>query len=200
MYKNLLFNCLFQPSKVFKEIARTGSPAVSNIFRYSILLVLLPPFFAWFGASNFGWRLGAVEPLYFDSTLRISISLFYSLALCFGFVGTVLISRWMAITYGARTSLSLHFAFITVVTSPLVLASIAHLYPNVLFNVLVFIPAMIWCMNLLYRGLPIVLGISPERGMLMASALVGWMLVAAVSLLGISVGLWTMGIGPGIAI
>jgi len=32
--------------------------------------------------------------------------------------------------------------------------------------------------------------------MLMASSLVGWLLVAAVSLLGISMGLWTMGVGP----
>jgi hypothetical protein len=30
----------------------------------------------------------------------------------------------------------------------------------------------------------------------MASSLVGWLLVAAVSLLGFSMGLWTMGIGP----
>jgi hypothetical protein len=32
--------------------------------------------------------------------------------------------------------------------------------------------------------------------MLMASSLVGWLLVAAVSLLGISMALWTMGFGP----
>jgi len=32
--------------------------------------------------------------------------------------------------------------------------------------------------------------------MLMASSLVGWLLVAAVSLLGISMDLWTMGVGP----
>lgn len=36
--------------------------------------------------------------------------------------------------------------------------------------------------------------------MLMSSALVGWLLVAAVSLLGISAALWTAGIGPAIRI
>jgi hypothetical protein len=34
----------------------------------------------------------------------------------------------------------------------------------------------------------------------MASSLVGWLLVAAVSLLGISMGLWTMGLGPSLGV
>ena len=74
------------------------------------------------------------------------------------------------------------------------------MFPHVFFNVLVMIPAVIWSMALLYRGLPVVLHIPPERGMLMSSALVGWLLVAAVSLLGISAGLWTAGLGPAIRI
>jgi len=90
----------------------------------------------------------------------------------------------------------LHFALITIVAAPLAVASISHLFPDVFFNVLILIPTMIWSMYLLYAGIPIVLEISPEKGMLMASSLVGWLLVAAVSLLGISVGLWTSGIGP----
>jgi hypothetical protein len=64
----------------------------------------------------------------------------------------------------------------------------------------VLIPTVIWSMTLLYRGLPVVLHIPPERGMLMSSALVGWLLVAAVSLLGLSAGLWTAGLGPAIRI
>jgi len=84
----------------------------------------------------------------------------------------------------------------TIVGEPLAIASIAHLFPDVLVNVLVLIPTMIWSMYLLYKGIPIVLETPPERGMLMASSLVGWLLVAAVSLLGLSMSLWTMGVGP----
>jgi hypothetical protein len=51
-------------------------------------------------------------------------------------------------------------------------------------------------MYLLYTGIPLALDIPSERGMLMASSLVGWLLVAAVSLLGISMSLWTLGVGP----
>ena len=66
--------------------------------------------------------------------------------------------------------------------------------------VLVLIPTLIWSMYLLYKGLPIVLKITPERGMLMASALIGYLLVAAVSLLGLTVALWGRGIGPSIGV
>jgi hypothetical protein len=102
----------------------------------------------------------------------------------------------MAKTYGAKTDLGLHAALITITGQPLALASAAHLFPDVFFNVIVMIPVTIWSMYLLYTGLPILLGIPPERGMLMASSLVGWLLVAAVSLLGLTVGLWTAGYGP----
>jgi len=46
----------------------------------------------------------------------------------------------------------------------------------------------------------VVLQISPERGMLMASSLILYLLVAAVSLLGITMYAWTHGIGPRIGV
>jgi hypothetical protein len=70
----------------------------------------------------------------------------------------------------------------------------------VFLNVVVLVPALIWSMFLLYRGLPIVLRINPQRGMLMASALIAYLLVAAVSLLGLTVMLWGLGIGPRVGI
>ena len=106
----------------------------------------------------------------------------------------------MGNTYGASKRLGTYFNLFTVVYLPLLVASIAHLYPNAFFNLLVLLPTLIWCMNLLYRGLPSALEISPQRGMLMASALVAWLLVGAVTILGLSVALWTIGLGPAIAV
>ncbi len=159
-------------------------------------MLLLPPLFSLIGAANFGWRLGAAEPLVLSTDGLILVSIGYLLVLSFGLITTATISCWMAPTYGASTSLGRHVALITIVGEPLAIASLAHLYPDVFVNLLVLIPTMIWSMYLLYKGIPIVLEIPPERGMLMASSLVGWLLVAAVSLLGISMTLWTLGVGP----
>jgi len=89
---------------------------------------------------------------------------------------------------------------ITIVGAPLAIGSIIHLYPDVFINVLVFVPAVLWGMYLLYRGLPILLHTTPERGMLMASSLIGYLLVAFVSLLGITVVLWIYGLGPSLGV
>lgn len=192
----LLLRTIHEPLNAFQELARVNPSPVRVLLRYSIWLLILPPFFAMIGAANFGWRLGAAEPLRISTNALLLISASYFLVLLFGLFSTALISRWMATTYGANTSLGKHIALITIVGEPLAIASIAHLYPDVLVNILILIPTMMWSMYLLYSGIPVVLETPPERGMLMASALVGWLLVAAVSLLGISMALWTLGFGP----
>jgi hypothetical protein len=196
----LFIRLLFKPAVVFDELSDTRPSPYSVFFRFLLWMAVAPPLFAYIGASKFGWRLGAADPLYLSAGELIPISLTYFAALIFGFMSTALISQWMAATYGARASLGIHLAMVTIVGAPLVAGSAVHLFPHVFINILVLIPALIWSMYLLYRGLPVVLQISPERGMLMSSALIGWLLVAAVCLLGLMVSLWGRGIGPSLGV
>ncbi len=196
----LLPRLLLQPGAVFEELSETRPEPHVVFFKYVIWLAIAPPIFAYIGAANFGWRLGAEMPLYVDAEGLVFISIAYFFALLFGFVSTALISQWMASTYGARHSLGIHFAVVTIIAAPLAVGSVIHLFPHVFLNVIVLIPTLIWCMFLLYRGLPVVLKISPERGMLMASSIIGYLLVAAVSLLGLTVALWQRGIGPSLGV
>ncbi|MDP1932409.1 MAG: YIP1 family protein [Gammaproteobacteria bacterium] len=195
-----LLRSVFNPQEIFSGLAGTEPAPGRILLRYTLWLLLLPPLFSLIGGYTFGWRLGAAQPLVFPVGTLLLISVAYFIVLVFGFVSTAIISRWMASTYGASDALGLHFALVGIVGEPLALASVAHLFPDVFFNVLVMIPAMIWSMYLLYTGIPVVLGIPPERGMLMASSLVGWLLVAAVSLLGLTMGLWVAGVGPALAV
>lgn len=196
----LLGRMLLNPATVFREVAHQETPVAMAALPLALSLLLLPPIAAAIGGSQFGWQLGTPEPLLLTNEQTVLVSVLYWLLLCFGFFSTVLLARWMGVTYGADAGLLTYIALFTVVCAPLSLASLAHLYPNVVFNVLVLLPALIWSMALLYRGLPVVLRIPGERGMLMASAIVGWLLVAMVSLLGLSVGLWTLGLGPAISV
>jgi hypothetical protein len=196
----LMLRLLFQPNNVFNELAESKPSPYAVFFKVALWFGVLPPLFAYIGTSTFGWRLGTVEPIYLKKEILLSISIAYFAALLFGFISTAIVSRWMATTYGARHSLGIHFAMITIVGAPLTVGSIMHLYPNVFVNVLVLIPALLWSMYLLYRGLPIILHTTPERGMLMSSSLIGYLLVAFVSLLGITVFLWINGIGPSMGV
>jgi hypothetical protein len=197
---HMLFRLLFNPNQVFEELSDTQPDPYVVFFRYIVWLAVIPPLFAYIGASNFGWRLGAADPLFVPADDLLLISIGYFFTLLFGLVSTAIVAQWMASTYGARHSLGIHFALVTIIAAPLAVGSAMHLFPHVFLNILVLIPILIWSMYLLYRGLPVVLKISPERGMLMASALIGYLLVAAVSLLGLTVALWGRGIGPSIGV
>ena len=189
-----------RPTDTFEALAKANPDALAVFFRQIIWLALLPPVFAFIGASIFGWRLGAAQPLYLPSDALTLISIAYFFALLFGLVSTAFVGRWMAPTYGASDALGTHLALVGVVALPLVAGSVLHLFPHVFVNLLVLIPALIWSMYLLYKGLPIVLKTSPERGMLMASSLLAYLLVGAVTLLGLTVALWASGIGPSIGV
>ena len=196
----LLFRLLFRPTEVFEELSNTRPDPHAIFFRFILWLAVMPPVFAYIGASTFGWRIGAAEPLFVPAGDLVVISMAYFFALLFVYVSTAMVAQWMAATYGARHSLGIHFALVTIIAAPLVVGSAMHLFPSIFLNVLVFIPTVMWSMYLLYKGLPIVLRINPERGMLMASALIGYLLVAAVSFLGLTVALLGRGIGPSIGV
>jgi hypothetical protein len=186
---------LFSPTAVFEAVAVESPPASRVFFRIALWLGLLPPLFAYFGTVEFGWRLG-VAPVYLPKSTVLAICAAYFGALLFGFLSSAVIARWMAATYDASQSLGRCLALMAIVGAPLAVGSVVHLYPHAFLNVLVLVPVLIWSMYLLYRGLPVVLGTGPNRGMLMASSLIAYLFVALVSLLGITVALWGSGIGP----
>ena len=186
---------LFSPAVVFRAVAEESPTATRVFFRFALWLGLLPPLFAYVGTMKFGWRLG-VEPVFLPPRSVLAICAIYYVILLFGFVTAGVIARWMASTYDANQSLGRCFALLAIVGAPLAVGSIVHLYPHAFINALVLVPVLIWSMFLLYRGLPVVLETGPNRGMLMASALIAYLLVALVSLLGITVALWGSGLGP----
>ena len=186
---------LFRPRAAFDALAAAEPSAPKVFFGFALWLGLLPPLFAYFGTMQFGWRLG-VEPVYLPRPTVLAICAAYFVALLFGFLSSAVVARWMAVTYDASQSLGRCLALMAIVGAPLAVGSVVHLYPHAFLNMLVLVPVLIWCMYLLYRGLPVVLGTGPNRGMLMASALIAYLLVALVSLLGLTVALWGSGIGP----
>ena len=187
---------LLHPKAAFAQLAEGEPPPVGVFFRHIVWLAVLPPTLVFVGASNFGWMLGAAEPLHMETTQRALVSLGYFSALLLGLALTAVAGRWMAPTYGASRAFGSHLALVAIVAAPLAAGSVVHLFPHVFLNLLLLIPALLWSLYLLYTGLPVALGVTPERGMLMASSLVGFLLVGAVMLLGVTVVLWSAGIGP----
>jgi hypothetical protein len=189
---------LLHPQMAFTAIAADPPSGARVFFGTSLWLALCPPIFAYVGSTLFGWRLG-VEPLVLAPGTVFAVSVAYFVLLVFGLLSAAFVAHWMAGTYGADTSFAHSLALMTVVAVPLAIGSIVHLYPNAFFNVMALVPTIMWSMYLLYRGLPLVLKTDPGRGMLMASALIAYLLVSWVTLLGITAVLWSLGVGPRVA-
>ena len=145
---------------------------------------------------KFGWRLG-VEPVFCRSPAVLAICAVYFATLLFGFLRQRVIARWMAATYDASQSLGRCLALMAIVGAPLAVGSVVHLYPHAFMNVLVLVPVphLVPCSSCI-AACRSCSSTGPNRGMLMASALIAYLLVALVSLLGITVALWGNGIGP----
>ncbi len=189
---------LLDPQAAIADVGAHPPSSARVFFGAALWLGLFPPLFAYVGTTLFGWRLG-VAPLFLPARTVLAIAAAYFALLLVGFLSTAFVARWMSATYGADGSLQRCLALVTLVGTPLTVGSVVHLYPNAFVNVLVLVPTLIWSMYLLYRGLPVVLKTDPGRGMLMASSLIAYLLVAWVTLLGITAVLWSHGIGPQVA-
>jgi hypothetical protein len=193
-----LGTALKSPRDAFFAVAANPPSGRRVFFGTALWLALCPPLFAFVGTTLFGWRLG-VDAMFLPAGTALAISVAYFVLLIFGLLSSAFVAHWMAGTYGADTSYAHSLALMTLVAVPLAVGSIVHLYPNAFFNVIVLVPTLMWSMYLLYRGLPIVLNTDQGRGMLMASALIAYLLVSWVTLLGITAVLWSFGLGPRIA-
>ena len=85
----LLFRLLFRPTEVFEELSETRPEPHAVFFKYVLWLAIIPPVFAYIGASNFGWRIGAAEPLFVPAGDLVVISMAYFFALLFVYISTV---------------------------------------------------------------------------------------------------------------
>jgi hypothetical protein len=189
---------LLAPHAAIATLGENPPSSARVFFGAALWLGLCPPLFAFVGTTLFGWRLG-VEPLFLPRSTIAAISAAYFVLLLVGLFSTAIVARWMAVTYGAETSFNRCLALVTLVGTPLAVGSIVHLYPDAYVNVVVLVPALIWSMFFLFRGLPIILKTNAARGMLMACSLIAYVLISWVTLLCVTAVLWGLGIGPRIA-
>ena len=166
------------------------------MLKYALWIGLIPPVSAFFGATTFGWRLGAGEPVVFPAATAFAMCAAYYLALLAGFALAARVALWMRPNYAEEARDGQCWALVAVVGTPMALGGIFHLYPSAVLNIAVLTPAFLWSAFLLYTGLPVVLKNGPERGMLMASAILGFVLTALAAFMTLVMILWVHGFGP----
>ena len=161
-----------------------------------MILAAIPAISGFIGTTQFGWQIGAGDPVKLTLESAGMISILYYFAMLVGVFAIGWMIHWMGSTYGVDVALSQCVVLAAYTATPLFLIGLMELYPVLWINMVVGIPALAYTVYLLYTGVPVMMGISEDRGFLFSSAVLAVGLVALVALLAATAILWGMGLEP----
>lgn len=187
------------PEAEWKTIRKENCTIGKCYCSHVLLLAAIPPLAGYFGTTQVGWQIVTTEVhrLTHQSALWIAILSYLTILVAVFTIGKMI--HWMGQTYGSKQSLPQCIALAAYTATPLFLIGVMLLYPVLWLNMLIGLVALSYTVYLLYLGVPIVMGITKERGFLFSSAVLAVGLVALVAVLAATVILWDIGIGPAFA-
>lgn len=196
MILNHVWGLFAHPEEEWKKVRKERSSIAKSFLSHVLLLAAIPAVAGYFGTTKVGWRIAGSEVtrLTHESALTIAIISYVTMLVAVLSIGTLI--HWMGQTYGSKQPLSQCIALSTHTATPLFVIGIMMLYPIWWLNFIIGLPALAYTVYLLYTGLPIMMGISKERGFLFSSAVLAVGLVMLVGLLAATVILWSVGAGP----
>jgi len=190
---------LSNPETEWQKIRTKLDEGKCNTAMLVVVLALIPPVCGYIGTTVYGWQIGAGDPIKLTNQSAGLIALLYFGAIVVGINIVAMAIQWMGQTYETNVPFKNALALASFCAVPLLLIGVFEIYPVLWFNFLIGLLALAVSVRLLYSGVPIVLGVSKERGFLYASAILAFGLVALVALLAITVFLWGIGIEPTMA-
>lgn len=184
------------PEEEWKAIRKENCSIGRCYCSHILFLAAIPPVAGFIGSTQIGWQIGAgpAVKLTVESALGISILYYLTILVAVFTIGKMI--HWMGQTYGAKQELSQCIGLAAYTATPLLLVGVMGLYPVLWLNFIIGLPALAYTVYLLYLGVPIMMGISQDRGFLFSSAVLAVGLVALVAILAVTVVLWDAGIGP----
>ncbi|AQT60549.1 hypothetical protein CBP51_07675 [Cellvibrio mixtus] len=184
------------PHKEWEEIRDTQESVSHLYFAHVLFLALIPPVSMFIGTTRVGWVIGDRAPVMLTESSAFIMSALMYLALLVG-VGVIgAFIDWMSRTYDSAPGLARSIVFAAYTATPLFVAGLCALYPNVILTMLVGIGAVFYTVYLLYTGIPIFMRIPEDEGFIYSSSILTIGLVMFVALLAITVLIWSFGFGP----
>jgi hypothetical protein len=184
------------PHKEWEEIRNTQESVSHLYFAHVLFLALIPPVSMYIGTTKVGWVVGNGAPVTLTESSALIMSGLMYLALLAGVGVMGAFIDWMSRTYDSSPGLARSIVFAAYTATPLFVAGLCALYPNVILVMLVGIGAVFYTVYLLYTGIPIFMKIPDDEGFVYASSILTIGLVMFVALMAITVLIWSFGFGP----
>lgn len=191
---------LFSPAAEWKAIRSEKNSAIQVFVSHIPFLALVPVLSAYVGVTQVGWTVGGGDPIKLTAASAATLcALTYFAILAAVYVLGEFI-HWMSKTYGVSDpDQQRHYesmALAVYVATPILLAGIANLYPQLWVVVIAMGLAACYATYLVYEGIPILMNISREQAFMYASSVITVGLVLAVAVMITTVVVWGMGVGP----
>ncbi len=191
---------LVRPGSEWRAIRDEDRSFVQVFVNQVPLLALIPVVCAYIGVTQVGWTVadGNVVRLTGSSAISLCALAYVALLVSIFLLGEFV--NWMSKTYGVKDPADRrHYestALAVYVSTPILLAGIASLYPKLWLVAGILGLAGAYSVYLIYSGIPILMNIPKDRAFMYATSVVTVALVLVVSTMIFTVVIWGMGIGP----
>lgn len=184
------------PERAWRTI-RAGETNLGPMYLAHVLvLAAIPAISAYIGTTQVGWTIGTLESVRLTQSSALQMTVLTWLAMLAGVAVMGTFIHWMSRTYDATPTLSECMVFAAYTATPLFIAGLAALYPNLWLAMFVGTAAICYTTYLLYKGIPIFMNIPTEEGFLFSSSILAVGLVVLVGMMATAVIFWGLGIGP----
>lgn len=191
---------LLHPDKEWKAIRNERHSFLQVFISHVPFLALIPTIASYYGVTQVGWTIADGEPVRLTAASAMSLCAATYVALLAGVYALGEFINWMAKTYGvSETEEVRHYegtALAVYVSTPIFLAGILQVYPDLWVNAIATVIAGAYAVYLVYEGIPILMNISKEQAFMYATSVVTVGLVLMVIVRVGSVLVWGMGMGP----
>ena len=197
MILNHAIGMLFRPEAEWTAIKQEKPTPIAVYGLYILILAVIGPICAYYGTVEVGWSIGdRTIKLTADSAMQL-VALTY-LAILAGSFALSYGINWMASTFGAEHEHNGNSAVALVAYSltPMYVAGLTLLYPDPWGNAMILLVAAGYGALLMWKGVPVVMGMSKEQSMVYCGGILTLALVLLVSSLATTGLLWNFGFGP----
>ncbi|MED5524118.1 Yip1 family protein [Gallaecimonas pentaromativorans] len=192
MFFRYIWGFYAHPKDQWHQLDQQQTGPVRSLL-HLLLMALIPASSAFYSVSEIGWQRwdGGQVRLLKSHALLMTSSIYLLL------IGTVLLqawlAKWMASNLHAQASFLQTLELVVFTVTPLFMVGLALLYPAPWFVILAGLAGAVYAIYLMYLGVPIMMRIPHERGVIFANALVTLGLVLLVTLLGVMGLIWGLG-------
>ena len=184
------FLLLLNPRRAWNQIAAKPPTSAALTLLFPIILALLPAFAWYIGTTRVGWQVGGGDPIRLTADSAQIIAVLFYATMIGSIAGIGYMIHWMALTYGAQSTVAKGLAIAGLTATPLFIAGAVGFHPVLMVDLIVGVAALCYAVYLLYIGIPIVMHIPQERGFLFSSAVIAVCMVIFIAIMGASVILW----------